>query len=254
MINPMQLNNKTIMITGASSGIGRETAKIVSSLGASVILVARSEDKLQSLIKELEGENHKYYCFDLKEITDIEMLIKKIVQENGSLDGFVHSAGVGSTRPLHMLKPDKLNEVMNVNFNSFIEIERCLSKKNNLNDGASIVGVSSVAGQQGNQSKTAYCASKAAMDAAVRCIAKELSSRTIRANTVAPGLAKTELFQQFINNSGSESEDAKNVMKRQYLGIVQPNNVGNTIAFLLSDASMFVTGSTIAIDSGRLTS
>ena len=254
MDNPMNLCQKTILISGASSGIGKEIAEQISRLGAKVILLARNEEKLKELENNLEGEGHQIYVFDLSKLDEIEAIVKTIVKENGPLDGYVHSAGIGSTRPLHMLKPLKLQEVMNVNFNSFVEVVRCLSKRSNFNEGASIIGISSVAGQEGNQSKTAYCASKAAMDAAVRCIAKELSNRRIRANTIAPGLADTNMFQTFINNSGSDSEDAKNVLSRQYLGVIPPREIAMMAAFLLSDAAAHITGTTIAIDSGRLSS
>ena len=254
MDNSMSLNGKTIIVSGASSGIGRAIAIQVSKQGAKVILLARNEEKLQETLNCMVGKGHKSYSFDLSNLDEIEPFIKQLIKDHGSVDGYVHSAGVGSTRPLHMLKPSKLQEVMNVNFNSFVEIVRCLAKRSNLNEKASIVGISSVAGQEGNQSKTAYCASKAAMDAAVRCIAKELSSRQIRANTIAPGLADTDMFQQFINNSGADSEDARNVLSRQYLGVVPPEEIAFMVAFLLSNASSHITGTTIAIDSGRLSS
>ena len=254
MINLIELNGKKIIITGASSGIGREIAVLTSMLGAQLILIARNTERLENVISRLEGTNHKYYSYDLSDIDGIELLIKTIINDNGPVDGFVHSAGISGSRPLHMLKPKNMNDVMDINFNSFVEIIRCLSKRNNLKPNASIVGISSVAGQQGNISKTAYCASKAAMDASVRCIAKELAKNGVRANTVAPGLTDTPIFKRFLDNSGNDSKDAQMVLERQYLGLISPQNVANTVAFLLSDASKFITGQVISIDSGRLSS
>lgn len=253
MINPMNLTDKRILVTGASSGIGRETSILLSKLGAHVIMIARRLPQLEETFTNLEGTDHKYYSYDLSDTNGIDEYIQKVISENGKLDGFVHSAGVDSSRPLKMLKPDYVDEVMRINFYSFIEIVRCITKKGNFNEGMSIVGVSSVASLQGNQSKTVYCASKAAMDAAVRCMAKELSSKKIRVNTVMPGLIKTPIFDTFLDQ-GLDSEDAKNVMARQYLGVGETIDVANTIAFLLSNASKFVTGTSIAVDGGRLSS
>lgn len=249
----MNLTGKCILVTGASSGIGRETSILLSKLGAKVIMIARREEKLKETLSALDGEDHKYYCYDLHNVDGIENLVKQIILENGSLDGFVHSAGISSYRPLAMMKPCFIKEVMEINFYSFIELVRCISKKKNFNEGMSIVGISSISSQQGNQSKTAYCASKAAMDAAIRCMAKELAPKKIRVNSVVPALIKTDLFNVFLDK-GADSEDAQNVMARQYLGIGEPIDVANIVAYLLSGASKFITGTSIAVDGGRLSS
>ena len=253
MENVVDLTGKKILITGASSGMGKETAILCSKLGAKVVMISRNEEKLKSVLGSLEGDGHAYYVFDLSDVDGIESMMKEIVEQCGAFDGFVHSAGVGSTRPLKLLKPSALREVMELNFYSFVEIIRCLTKRNCFNEGMSIVGISSISSKQGNQTKTAYCASKGAMDAAVRCIAKEFASKKIRVNTVNPALINTEIYQQFLNNSG-DSEDAKNIMARQYLGLGEPIDVANMIVFLLSDSAKFITGSSVDIDGGRLSS
>lgn len=253
MVNLMDLTDKRIIVTGASSGIGRATSILLSKLGATLIMIARSEEKLKETLANLDGKDHKYYCYDLKDLEGIESLIKMIVSENGAVDGFVHSAGIGNTRPFKMMKPEFLREVMEINFNSFVEIARCITKKNYFNENTSIVGISSIASVQGNQSKTAYCASKAAMDAAIRCMAKELAPKKIRVNSVMPGLIKTDIYEAFLDRS-VDSQDAKNVMARQYLGLGEPIDVANMIAYLLSDAAKFITGTSIPIDGGRLSS
>lgn len=253
MVNVIDLTDKKILITGASSGMGKETAILCSKLGAEVIMVSRNEEKLSDVMRCLEGKGHTYFSFDLSNVDDIEPFIKDVISKTGPIDGFVHSAGIGSTRPLKLLKPSAMREVMEINFYSFIEIIRCITKKNCFLEGMSIVGISSISSKQGNQTKTAYCASKGAMDAAVRCLAKELSDKKIRVNTVNPALINTDIFQQFLNNSG-DSEDANNILKRQYLGIGESIDVANMIAFLLSDAAKFITGTSVDIDGGRLSS
>lgn len=251
MYNLVELTGRHILITGASSGMGKETAILCSKLGATVTLVARNEENLQKVLSELGGENHKYYTFDLSRVEEIEGFIKNVVAETGAFDGFVHSAGITSNRPFKQLKPSILYDVMNINYFSFIEIVRGLTKKNCFNEGMSIVGISSISSKRGNKAKTAYCASKAAMDASVRCLAKELSPKKIRVNTVNPSFIKTEIYQQFIDNCG-DGNDAKNVMFRQYLGLGEPIDVANMIAFLLSSASKFITGTHINVDGGSL--
>jgi NAD(P)-dependent dehydrogenase (short-subunit alcohol dehydrogenase family) len=253
MTNPMELSGKKILITGASAGIGRATSILLSELEAQIIMVARREEQLKETLAKLNGKGHSYYCYDLKDINGIENMINIIISDNGSIDGFVHSAGIGNTRPLKMMKHTFVKDVMEINFYSFIEIARCITKKNNYNAGLSMVGISSVSSLQGNQSKTAYCASKAAMDAAIRCMAKELAPKKIRVNSVMPGLIKTDIFDAFLDK-GADSEDVKHVMARQYLGIGEPKDVANMVAYLISDASKFITGTSIAVDGGRLSS
>lgn len=253
MKNVIDLANNTILITGASSGMGAETANLCSELGARVILIARREDKLKEVLAELKGDGHKYYSFDLSEIDKIESFIKLIIAENGPLDGFVHCAGIPGTRPLKMMKPKALQQVMDINFNSFVEVVRCVTKRNAFNEGMSIVGISSVSSTMGSLGKVAYCASKAAMDAVVRCMAKELAPNKIRANTVCPGIIDTAIYQKYQDNAG-DSHDAQLKLERQYLGLGQPIDVANMIVFLLSDASRMITGANIGVDGGMLSS
>lgn len=253
MYQMVDLTGKQILITGASSGMGAETARLCAKLGAKVVLVARNEEKLGTVLHELEGEGHRYYSFDLSNVEGIENFIKTMNAETGPLDGFVHSAGVTSTRPLKTLKPSALLAVMNINYFSFVEIIRCITKRNCFCKGLSIIGLSSISAKVGNQSKTAYAGSKGALDASVRCLAKELAGKGIRVNTVNPALIKTDIYQQFLDNSG-DSEDARDILRRQYLGLGEPIDVANMIAYLLSDAARFITGSSIDIDGGRLSS
>ncbi len=253
MYNVIDLTGKQILITGASSGMGAETARLCSRLGAKVIMVARREDKLKEVLASLDGDGHCYYIFDLSETDEIEGFIKRLISETGPLDGFVHSAGITSYRPLKMLKPSVLRDVMTINYYAFVEVIRCITKRKCFNPGMSIVGISSISSKRGNQTKTAYCASKAAMDVSVKCLAKELAPKQIRVNSVVPAFIDTDIYQQFLDN-GQGSADAEIVMNRQYLGLGEPIDVANLIAFLLSGASKFITGSNVDIDGGSLSS
>lgn len=253
MNNYIDFKDKKIIVTGGSSGIGKETAKLLSSLGAKIILIARNENKMEETISELDGSNHSFYSMDLSLTDEIEKFVKEIMIKEGKIDGLVYSSGINSTRPLTLIKPKIMREVMAINFFGFIEFVRCIVKTKMYNEGMKIVGVSSTSSKVGNKGKTAYCASKAAMDGAVRCMAKELANKKIRVNTVVPAWVETPLYEEVKSEVG-DSEDTKDILSRQYLGLIKPINVANAIAFLLSDASEYITGESINVDGGRLSS
>ena len=244
-------SGKRYLVTGASSGIGAAVSELIVRSGGEVLLVAHNEEKLKAQSEKLGG--CRYCSVDLSDVNQIGTILSPVVKQMGQFDGFVHSAGLGTVRPLKLCSYDFMKSLMDVNFFSFVEIVRLLTKKGNYNEGMSIVGISSVASQEGNQSKTAYCASKAAMDASIRCMAKELAPKGIRVNSVMPGITRTAIFDQ-IQDNGGDSEDLKGIMARQYLGICEPENIAATAAFLLSNEARFITGSSVAVDSGRLSS
>ncbi len=244
----MDLTNKRILVTGASSGIGRETSILLSKLGAQVLMIARREEQLKETLDELEGKNHKYYCFDLKTIDEIESMTNKIVEDNGPIDGFVHCSGISNMRPLKMTNYEFLHDMMLINFYSFVEIIRCVTKKGRYNEGMSIVGMSSISGIKGYKSKMTYSASKAAVDGAIRSMAKELAIKNIRVNSIIAGSIKTEMFNKFLEKKGIDEKDEQ--FNEYCLGLGEPIDVANAIAFLLSDASRIITGTGLVVDSG----
>ena len=245
--------NKKFIVSGAG-GIGAETAKLLNGFGARIILLDISEENLNRALASLEGDDNKAYICDFSNIDGINPVIKKIVAENGFVDGFVHCVGIGSVRPLKISKYDFMLKVMNINFFSFVEIVRCLSNKGSHNpEGMNVVGISALGAFLGNATKTAYCASKGAMNAAVRCMAKELAPKNIRVNTVAPGVTDTPMARA-AEECGSDSEEHKMILARQYMGVCQPLDIANTIAFLMSDMSHMITGNCIPVDGGKLSS
>jgi len=251
MINPLDLTGKHILITGASSGIGKATAIHISKLGAKISMISRNENKLKTTYSELEGTGHLMLPYDLMNINGIDEVIKKVITINGPLNGLVHCAGIAEMRPLSMTTTDFLHNMLLINFYAFVELVRCASKKNNYANGASFIGISSVESKLGDKSKTAYCASKAAMDAAVRCMAKELATKHIRVNTIIGGFVKTEMYDHYVRNVGIDAFN-HHVLSKQYLGLGEPMDFANAIAFLLSDASRFITGSGLIVDGGYL--
>ena len=243
---------KKILIVGASSGIGAEISVKLAGLGANVILVARREEQLSQVCKRI-GNNACYYAFDVSENIEIETLVERIVSENGRLDGLVYSAGIVEDVPLKYLDRDKLLRTFDVNFFSFIEFVRQFAKKKNYNKGARIAAISSVSSLMGEKAHTSYCASKAAIDSAIRCLAKELWDKGIAINSVQPGMIRTRLYDEFVERMGDDGSANEAVKKNQYAGIGETTDVANAIAFLLSEESRYITGTALLMDGGTFT-
>ncbi len=249
MVNPLDLSGKNIMVTGASSGIGREIAILLSRLGASVIMVARNEERLKETYNELEPGNHSYYLLDFNNPDTIESVMDNVCTNGLKLNGLVHSAGISQTMPLQYLKLSDLGGIMSVNFFSFVELAKHFSKRKNNNNGGSIVAISSISSKVGARGLTAYCASKGALESAIKSMALELAPKKIRINSVAPAIIGTKIYdglKEIVNNKDFEAE----LLKRQVLGIGKPADVAHAAAFLLSDASGFITGTSMIVDGG----
>lgn len=244
----VNLQGKRILIIGASSGIGKAVAVLAAEVGAQCVLAARNEEKLAAVCREI-GESACYRRMDLSHPECVEAVLQETAEENGPFDGAVYSAGVGTTLPVKNTTYEKIRTVMDVNFFGYVEMIRVLSQKKYHNPGLSIVGISSAASLFGSKGKTAYCASKAAMDAVSRCMAVELGERHIRINTVRPSWVKTEMYESW-KEQLAMSEYAQGRMKRQYLGIAEPEDIANAVVFLLSDAARHMTGTSVSVDGG----
>lgn len=248
MINPMDLTGKRILVTGASSGIGRETAILLSKLGAKLVLVARNNDKLRETLSKLDGESHSIISFDLLNIENINVMMDEICSEK-KLDGFVYSAGIAPVVPIYSINYKRMMEIMTLNYFSFIEIVKFFSKRKYSN-GGSIVAVSSVSSLAGWKGASLYCGSKGALDSSIRALAMELYSKNIRVNSVVPSNINTKMFSELTQFAEQSELDA--IISKQPLGLGNPNDVANAIAFLLSDASRFITGTALIVDGGYL--
>lgn len=243
------LKNQTIVITGASSGIGKACAQKASDFGANVILIARDENRLNRVKNSLSKGNHLIYSVDVTDAERLEQVIDNAVSLIGKISGFVHCAGIEYTKPLVSMKPENYQEVFEVNVISGFYLAKILSKKKNFKEeGGSMVFMSSVMGILGQKGKIAYCSSKAAVIGGAKSLALELASKNIRVNSVSPAMVKTELAEKMFETLPKESVDE--IVKKHPLGIGQPDDVANLCIFLLSDLSKWITGTNIIIDGG----
>jgi len=243
--NPFSLENKTILVTGASSGIGRATAIECSKMGAKVIITARNVERLQETFSQLKGEGHLQYIADLTLSEDIDGLINFIP----NLDGLVNNAGIGyELSPALFIKEEKLDNIFKTNTFSPVLLTRSLIKKKKINKNASIVFSSSIGGvftfATGN---TLYGMTKAAIDSFMKYAAKEFAAKGIRCNSVNPGMIETPLI---VGDSATEEDKIQDIAKYPLKRYGKPEDVAYAVIYLLSDASRWVTGSNLVIDGG----
>lgn len=244
MNNPFSLEGKTILVTGASSGIGRATAIACSQMGAVVVVTGRNEPRLQETLDALEGSGHQMIVADIANDDQIDYLVDQIP----AINGLVNNAGITETCPTQFIKRDKLNRVMEVNTIAPILLTQRILKKKKLGKGGSIVFTCSISGTcvcgGGN---VLYSASKGAIHGFMKNAALDLAHKGIRVNDVCPGMIDTHILDAgTISDEQLEIEAQRYPMKR----FGKPEEVAYGIIYLLSDASSFVTGSSIVIDGG----
>jgi len=237
----IDLKEKRVIVTGAGSGIGRETVRMLCREGAIVTAVDINGEGLVGTAADCGGACHTV-TIDMTDATAVSEAVSQAVTEYGKLDGIVHCAGISSRKPLNVLSKDGFSKVMDVNFYSFVELVKQCAKKKHINDGASIVVMSSISSICGYKAKTEYCVSKAAVDAFVRCMALELADRHIRVNSVMPVGVDTPMGRKAVEMAAVAGNDS--VANEP---LVQPMEIANTIAFLLSDAAPSISGAAIPI-------
>ncbi len=248
MIGPMDMSHRRILVTGASSGIGRATSVLLSQLGAEVVLVARSEQRLTETAQRMEGKGHVVLPKDLHEADEIPIWMKQLVADDRPLHGLVHCAGIQQTKPVRFLKDKDVCQLMSVNFNSAVQLARGFRQKSVSVKPASLVLLSSVIGMVGQAGVAAYAASKGAIRSLTQSLAMEFAPEGIRVNCIAPGVVQTEMTESFRSTLSEEQFEA--VRSRHPLGIGQPIDVAHAAAFLLADTGKWITGTTLVVDGG----
>lgn len=247
MFNPFSLEGKTILITGASSGIGRQCAIDCSKMGAKVVLVARNQEWLEETVSLMEGDGHKAYSFNLEQFSEIKDLIAQIVTENGKLDGFIHAAGIEKTAPVKLLSPDDYDAVYKTNCLCAFEIVKNLGLKQ-IKAEASIIFIASISGVIARTGLAAYSASKGALISASKVMALEFAKRRIRVNTVSPGTILTPMMEKALNEI--PEEDRVKRVEGFPLGLGETTDISYACIYLLSDVSKWVTGQNLIVDGG----
>ena len=241
---PFSIENKNILVTGASSGIGRAVAEICAEMGANVIITARNEQRLSETFSSMRGENHAKIIADL---SDSEQ-IKKLVEDLPKLDGFVSVAGVVKPSLAAFTEYHDIKDVFQVNTFSAISLTQQLIQQKKLNKNASLVYISSISGTKiGSIGNGLYGASKAAIEGFVKSTALELAPRNIRLNTIVPGMIETTIFDDSAISQEQLEEDKKRYPLKRY---GKPNEVAYAAVYLLSDATQWMTGTSLLIDGG----
>lgn len=242
--NPFSLEGKNILVTGASSGIGQETAIQCSKMGAKVTITARNEERLRETLSHMEGDGHQVLIADLTRQEDMN----QIVEETNGLDGIVLCAGKGETSPFLFSTRAKFDPIFEVNFFAPVELLRLLVKKKKVAKDSSIVFVSSIGGNYSfNMGNGIYGASKAAINSMMKFCAKELAAKKIRVNSVNPGMVNTKLIQGGVISEEQHYADMGKYPLKRY---GEPQDIAFGIIYLLSDASSWMTGQPLVIDGG----
>lgn len=236
------LLGKHILVTGASSGMGRVFCQMIAKEGGVVSLVARNEERLKETLEKMEGNGHNYYVCD---VTSEEQL-KNLVSTLKPVDGVVFCVGINEFLPLKFIKQEKLDNIFKTNYFSQIILTQMLAKKKLINKKASLVYISSLSSVLGVQGTLLYSSSKAALNSAVRVIAAELAPMGVRANAICPGIVKTEM----LDNTNIEQDTFMKQAEDYPLGLGSAEDVGSAVIYHLSDGSKWLTGNCMIIDGG----
>ena len=242
--NPYSLDGKRILVTGASSGIGKATAIACSKMGANMVITGRNAERLQETFCELDGEGHIQIIADLTNEDDVARLSDEVPP----IDGFVNNAGIGSKIPINFIKLSDLQSILNVNTIAPIMLTKMLLKKKKLRKGSSMVVTSSISGVNSvDIGNTLYSVSKSAIDGFMKNAAKELAEKGIRVNSVNPGMVDTPINDY---SNVSEEQMQMDLMRYPLKRHGKPEEIAYAIIYLLSDAAAWVTGTALKIDGG----
>jgi len=243
------LSGKTALITGASSGIGKETALTFARNGANLILISRNEEKLKKLLKNLEGFNINvdYYAVDITNSELLKNLFSQLKKSKVIIDIVINNAGIMEDAVLQMVKTESIKRTFDTNVFALIDVSKRASRLMIRNKKGSIINLSSIIGTNGSKGQSIYSASKAAVIGFTKSLSKELGPLNIRVNSIAPGFIMTGMTEGITDCVIQEN------LKSISMGrLGSTKDVANVILFLASDLSEYVTGQVIGVDGGMV--
>lgn len=247
-MNEKALSGKTILITGASSGIGIQVAIDCSKQGAMLIVTGRDEKRLKETFDQLEGTGHQQFTANLTDENEVKTFVSKLPK----LNGLVHCAGVLNSYPIKFLTQQKIRETFSANFDMVVMLVAQLATQKKIEKHASFVWMSSISGQYPHKGNSLYCASKAALETFSKTVAQEFEHLFLRSNCICPAMIKTPMYDKAEEGMSKQLMDEH--IAKYPLGVGYPADVAEMAIFLLSEKSRWVQGESIRMDGGFMLS
>lgn len=246
--NFIDFDENVVVVSGATSGIGRPISRMLADYNARLLLLGRNENALNELMASLPGSGHQVVCADLSDVASMVGILKPVFAGIGSIYGMCHCAGVIHLRSLHMTKVEAMQDQWFVNVSAGIELARLVTGRGlTPTEGGSLLFISSVAAHVGAPGQIGYCSSKGAISAAVRAMAVELAPKKIRVNSISPGFVRTEMT---VKKSMLNETQMQEIIDKHPLGDGQPNDVARAATFLLAPQTNWITGTDLVVDGG----
>jgi NAD(P)-dependent dehydrogenase (short-subunit alcohol dehydrogenase family) len=244
-MNPFDLTGKSILVTGASSGLGRQCAITASNHGASVIITGRNQQRLLETYEQLSGSGHHWLLADLTIEMDIDTLVRQLPQ----LNGVVYSTGISDLSPARYIKAEDIAKTFDISFNASVLLtSQLLAKKKLEKNACSLVFISTISTRYPFVGGAMYISAKAALESYAKVLALELAPKGIRSNSISPAFVRTPMLDDTAEKYSNEA--VKKIEEQQLLGLGEPEDVANTVVFFLSDAARWITASNLIVGGG----
>ena len=244
-MTPSELKGKTILVTGASSGLGKQCAITASEQGATTIITGRNAERLQDTFGKLSGTGHKMFIADLTVQADISAMVDQIPD----LNGVVYSTGISDLAPARFVKQQEIDKTFSISYNASVLLtSELLAKKKLVKNACSLVFISTISTKYPFVGGTMYISAKAALESYAKVLALELAPKGIRSNSLSPAFVRTPMLDDTAEKYSDEA--VRKIEAQQLLGLGEPEDVANVVAFFLSDAARWITASNLILGGG----